>query len=113
MVCVSRRAMHNGEKLRIGSKTEVFNGHAHRTSGGLTRADLVYFKGKGVVSKKKHEIGKKMYKNLEERNKRFQEWLKYHDNGSMHAHRSRSSSSHHSAAACRVPSAHGYNLRRR
>ncbi len=45
-----------------GSKLEVWNGTARRTSGGLTKNDLMQNKRGKVVSKKKHAIGLKRFK---------------------------------------------------
>lgn len=41
-----------------GSRAEVMHGTAKRTSGGLTKADLKYNKGR-IVSKRKSELAKK------------------------------------------------------
>jgi hypothetical protein len=48
-----------GMKQRVGSKLMVFNGSALRTSGGLYKKDLMMNKRGRIVSKKKHELGKK------------------------------------------------------
>ena len=46
----------------IGSKLMVWRGQAHKTSGGLTKGDLMLNKrGKGV-SKKAHDAGKRAFK---------------------------------------------------
>lgn len=66
--------MNSTEKLLKGTKRQVFNGTAFRTSGGLTKADLVRVRkgtrsvlvnGKrknidvfSIVSKKKSKLGK-------------------------------------------------------
>ena len=47
----------------VGSKAQVWHGSAKHTSGGLTRKDLMKHKGR-IVSKKKHALGKKAFKNL-------------------------------------------------
>lgn len=47
-----------------GSKLQVWNGTAKHTAGGLERSDLMINKRGKVVSKKKHEQGKKSIKNL-------------------------------------------------
>lgn len=47
----------------IGSKAQVFNGTADRTAGGLRKGDLMKIKGR-IVSKKKHQAGKKLYANM-------------------------------------------------
>jgi hypothetical protein len=41
----------------------VWHGTAKHTSGGLTRKDLMKHKGR-IVSRKKHALGKKAFKNL-------------------------------------------------
>ena len=59
--------MKGGAKTRkqpaTGSKAQVWHGSAKHTSGGLTRKDLMKHKGR-IVSKKKHALGKKAFKNL-------------------------------------------------
>ena len=47
----------------VGSKAQVWHGSAKHTSGGLTRKDLMKHKGR-IVSRKKHALGKKAFKNL-------------------------------------------------
>jgi len=42
----------------IGSRAEVFHGNATRTSGRLTKDDLIKTKAGRIVSKKRHEAGK-------------------------------------------------------
>ncbi len=44
--------------LRTGSKAQVWHGNAQKTSGGLTKEDLMKNKAGRIVSKKKHELGK-------------------------------------------------------
>ena len=44
---------------RIGSRREVFNGTAKRTSGGLEKLHLIKNKYGRIVSKKKHLTAKK------------------------------------------------------
>lgn len=46
----------------IGSKREVWNGSAERTSGNLTKSDLMKNKRGRIVSKKKHALGLKAFK---------------------------------------------------
>ncbi len=46
-----------------GSKAEVFHGTAKHTSGGLKKKDLMKHKGR-IISRKKHEAGKKAIKHL-------------------------------------------------
>ena len=47
-----------GKRL-IGSRREVYNGTAKRTSGGLEKKDLFYNKYGRIVSLKKHVTAKK------------------------------------------------------
>ena len=47
----------------MGSKLLVFRGEAKHTSGGLTKKDLMRHKGR-IISRKKHEAGKKAIKHL-------------------------------------------------
>jgi hypothetical protein len=42
----------------IGSRAEVFHGNARRTSGRLTKDDLMKNAAGRIVSKRKHEAGK-------------------------------------------------------
>ena len=44
-----------------GSKKQVWDGTAHRTAGGLTKADLVLSKGGKPVSKKQSEAAAERY----------------------------------------------------
>ena len=46
-------------KRTVGSRREVFNGTAKRTSGGLAKKDLIKNKLGRIVSKKKHHTAKK------------------------------------------------------
>ena len=64
-------------KKTVGSHAEVFHGTAKHTSGGLTKNDLMKNKRGEIVSKKKHELGLKIYKKNED--KRLLLW-KYYDN---------------------------------
>ena len=66
----SRKAAKSAKKTRkagktpaVGSKAQVFHGSAKHTSGGLTKSDLMKHKGR-IVSRKKHALGKKAFKNL-------------------------------------------------
>ena len=52
-----------GTMKAVGTKLEVFRGHARHTSGGLVKSDLLYKKGR-VISKKKSLAGKKSIKHL-------------------------------------------------
>jgi hypothetical protein len=49
--------------LTVGSKAQVWHQTAKRTSGGLTRKDLMKHKGR-IISRKKHAAGKKAIKHL-------------------------------------------------
>ena len=51
------------EKKTVGSKAEVYHETAKRTSGGLTKKDLMYKKGR-IISRRKHAAGKKAIKRL-------------------------------------------------
>jgi hypothetical protein len=52
--------MSNGEfKKTIGTRAEVYHGTARRTSGGLTKAELMMNKHGRIVSKKKHNTAKR------------------------------------------------------
>ena len=46
-------------KRTFGSRAEVFHGNAKKTTGGLTKKDLVKNKHGEIVSKKKHLTAKK------------------------------------------------------
>ena len=48
----------------VGSRAQVYHGHAKHTSGGLTKGDLVMNKHGRIVSRRKMTIGKKIIKNL-------------------------------------------------
>jgi len=50
--------------VTVGSKAQVFHGTAKRTSGGLTKGDLVMNKNGRIVSRKQQEAGKKALKHL-------------------------------------------------
>ena len=50
--------------MTIGSKLKVWTGTAHKTSGGLTKKDLMLNKHGKVVSIKQHKAGMKNSKNL-------------------------------------------------
>lgn len=47
----------------VGSKAEVYHQTAKHTSGGLFKKDLMKHKGR-IVSRRKHEAGKKAIKRL-------------------------------------------------
>jgi len=53
-----------GGNSQIGSKAEVYHGKAQRTSGGLTRKDLVMNKRGRIVSLKQQAAGKKAFSRL-------------------------------------------------
>jgi hypothetical protein len=48
---------------RVGSRASVFHGRSLQTPGGLKKKDLMMHKGR-IVSRKKHEQGKKAIKRL-------------------------------------------------
>lgn len=62
-VAKTRKASKAGKTPAVGSKAQVFHGSAKHTSGGLTKSDLMKHKGR-IVSRKKHALGKKAFKNL-------------------------------------------------
>lgn len=62
----------------IGTKAEVWNGVAKRTSGGLKKEDLTLNKSNKVVSKKRSEHGYKFQGNL--RHKKKSEPIKLEEN---------------------------------
>lgn len=49
----------------IGSRVQVMNGTAKKTSGGLTKNDLMLNKWGRIVSKKRYEAAKKRWKSVE------------------------------------------------
>ena len=49
--------MKSGVKL-VGSRAEVFHGSAQRTTGRLTKDDLMKNKAGRIVSRKRHDAGK-------------------------------------------------------
>lgn len=57
--------MAGSKSIRVGSKLQVYRGTAERTSGGLTKSDLMRNKRGKIVSKRKHELAKK-HSNLPE-----------------------------------------------
>lgn len=46
-------------KKTIGTRAEVYHGSARRTSGGLTKSELMMNKHGRIVSKKKHNTAKR------------------------------------------------------
>lgn len=53
------------EKIkRVGTKHEVYNGQASRTSGGLTKDKLKVNRRGKIVSSAKSDIGNKLYENF-------------------------------------------------
>jgi len=51
--------------MKVGSRAQVFHGTADKTSGGLTKKDLMMNKHHRIVSKKKHASAKKSNRLLE------------------------------------------------
>ena len=49
-------------KMKIGSKRQVWNGTAEKTSGGLRKSDLIKNTRGRIVSKRKSELGRKRFK---------------------------------------------------
>jgi hypothetical protein len=60
----STRRQNGGGMKTVGTKAQVWHGTAKKTSGGLTRKDLMKTKKGRIVSKKKHAAGKKALKRL-------------------------------------------------
>ena len=48
----------------IGTRAQVWHGTAKKTSGGLTKTNLMKNKHGRIVSRRKHASGKKTIKNL-------------------------------------------------
>lgn len=48
----------------IGTRAQVWHGNAKKTSGGLTKSNLMQNKHGRIVSRKKHNSGKKSIKRL-------------------------------------------------
>ncbi len=48
---------------KVGSKSQVWNGTAEKTSGGLKIGDLMENKNGKIVSKKQHAAGLKAFAN--------------------------------------------------
>jgi hypothetical protein len=53
--------MPNNKTQRVGSRRKVFNGSAERTSGGLTKDDLMKNVAGRIVSKKRHTTMKQRH----------------------------------------------------
>ena len=49
-------------KQTVGSKLQVYNGSAKKTSGGLKKEDLMKNKRGRIVSRKQHALGKLRFK---------------------------------------------------
>ena len=50
--------MPNKKTQKVGSRAKVMHGGAEKTSGGLTKDDLMYNKAGRIVSKKRHHTMK-------------------------------------------------------
>lgn len=46
-------------QVRVGTRAQVYHGTAYKTSGGLTKGDLIMNKNGRIVSKAKHVTAKK------------------------------------------------------
>lgn len=57
-----------GGKCKYGSKEQVFEGLADQTKGGLCKEDLMVNKKGNIISKKRHEHGKKAFDNIRKKN---------------------------------------------
>jgi hypothetical protein len=55
----------HGKTKNIGSRVQVMNGTAHKTSGGLTKNDLMLNKWGRIVSKKRYAAALKRWKSVE------------------------------------------------
>jgi len=63
--CIDRVAQKfDDDGNRLHPYGRVYNGHAYRTSGGLTQCDLRVNKHGKIVSKAKSAIGKELYASL-------------------------------------------------
>jgi hypothetical protein len=62
-------------KLREGSRAQVYHETAYKTTGGLTKADLVRDEKTGrIMSKKRRALGRKAWANMDpETKKKFKE----------------------------------------
>jgi len=60
----SSRAVAGHKMATVGTKAQVYHGTAKHTSGGLTKADLMYTKKGRIVSRRKHAAGKKALQRL-------------------------------------------------
>jgi hypothetical protein len=60
----SSRKSYSGKVQTVGTKAQVYHGTAKHTSGGLTKADLMYTKKGRIVSRRKHAAGKKALQRL-------------------------------------------------
>jgi len=58
--------MPSNKTQRVGSRRKVFNGSAERTSGGLTKDDLMKNTAGRIVSKKRHTTMKQRHGGGEE-----------------------------------------------
>jgi hypothetical protein len=58
MTRVSKRVRGQFDRL-VGSRAEVYHGSAYKTSGGLTKTDLLQNKHGRIVSKAKHSTAKR------------------------------------------------------
>jgi len=78
----------------FGSKAQVWHGTAKKTTGGLTKANLMKNKHGRIVSKRKHNMGKKSIKHLRKmgyiaKKGKFTLFRKGHKKGSRGRGRSR------------------------
>lgn len=75
-----------------GSKAQVWHGTANHTTGGLTKSNLMKNKHGRIVSRKKHNLGKKSIKNLRKlgyiaKKGKFQLFHKHTARGRRHSRR--------------------------
>jgi len=51
--------LNGGGEARVGSRAQVFHGNARKTSGGLTRKDLMKNKRGNIVSRRARDAAKR------------------------------------------------------
>ena len=82
-----------------GSKAQVWHGTANHTTGGLTKSNLMKNKHGRIVSRKKHNLGKKSIKNLRKlgyiaKKGKFQLFHKHTARGRRHSRRMKGGMNH-------------------
>ena len=56
----------------VGSRAKVYHGNAKKTTGGLTKSDLTMNSRGDIVSKRKQELGYRLYRKYEAELKPYQ-----------------------------------------